>query len=303
MVKSKEHIVAAIDFSAPSAEALRESVRISASRGAQLTALHVVDSRVMEGMRERINIDESELVAETKKRLAEFVGRAVRSDGEIQLEVVAGHPFDELLKAVKRLDATLLVMGAHGSGDDPLRVGMIASKCVRKAPVDVLLVRELHHGKQFRKVLACIDFSENSKRAARSAIEFAKRDGAPIEFLNIYQPLCDRAPMADYIGGGQLVSDEEVMDANRENLQQLVATLLEDSPEVEHTEVVKRSASIAGGISDHVQANGIDLLALGTRGRTGLKVLLLGTTAEKVIHAATCSTLAVKPEGFHYEHA
>lgn len=276
-------------------------MRISGDEGAALTVIHVVDSRVMDGLCERIHIDPEAILAETEKRLGEFIWRNVGRGAEISLRVVPGHPFDELLKAVERLGATLLVMGAHGSKDDPLRVGVIASKCIRKAPVDVLLVRELHREKRFRKVLACVDFSEHSKHAARRALEFAKRDSAPIEFLNIYQPLSDRAPMADYFGiGPEAISDDEMMEGNRQWLEKFAGELMGDSPEIEHTETVKSCYSIAHGIAEHVRDNDIDLLTLGTLGRTGLKVLLLGTTAEKVIHSATCSTLAVKPDDFQY---
>lgn len=303
-MQPEAHIIAAVDFSDSSAEALREAVRISQAERATLTVLHVVDSRVMDGLSERVHIDPEAILTETEKRLDEFIGRNIARGAKIQLRVVPGHPFDEILKAVERLAATLLVMGAHGSKDDPLRVGVIASKCIRKAPVDVLLVRELHRGERFRRVLACVDFSEHSKRAAQRALEFAKRDSAPIEFLNIYQPLSDRAPMADYFGiGPEMISDEEMMDTNRSCLKKFVAELMADSPEIQHTETVKSCYSVARGIGDHARDNEVDLLALGTLGRTGLKVLLLGTTAEKVIHSSTCSTLAVKPEGFRYSRA
>jgi nucleotide-binding universal stress UspA family protein len=96
-VGSNHHIIAAVDFSDSSAEALREAVRISVDEGVDLTVIHAVDSRVMEGLCERINIDPSEILAETEKRLRDFIGRAVDSPPEIEVEVVGGHPFDELL--------------------------------------------------------------------------------------------------------------------------------------------------------------------------------------------------------------
>ena len=46
-----------------------------------------------------------------------------------------------------------------------------------------------------------------------------------------------------------------------------------------------------------------DLVVLGTRGKHGLRTLLIGTTAEKIVQHAPCSILAVKPEGFEYHVA
>ena len=96
-------------------------------------------------------------------------------------------------------------------------------------------------------------------------------------------------------------SDEEMLESIRAKLKAFVDELLGGSASVPHVEIVKSCHSVATGICEHARDHGIDLLTLGTRGRTGLNVLLLGTCAEKVIHSASCSTLAVKPEDFKYE--
>jgi nucleotide-binding universal stress UspA family protein len=51
------------------------------------------------------------------------------------------------------------------------------------------------------------------------------------------------------------------------------------------------------GIVDFCRQRGADLVALGTRGHTNLRDLLLGSTAERVVRDVGCSTLVVKPEG------
>jgi hypothetical protein len=50
----------------------------------------------------------------------------------------------------------------------------------------------------------------------------------------------------------------------------------------------------------YAQGVGADLIVLGTRGRTNLRDLLLGSTAEKVLRDSVCSVLAVHPEGFSH---
>ena len=54
------------------------------------------------------------------------------------------------------------------------------------------------------------------------------------------------------------------------------------------------------GWVDFQKTSGADLLVLGTRGRTKLKRLLLGTIAESIVRESTCSLLAIKPAGFDY---
>jgi len=59
--------------------------------------------------------------------------------------------------------------------------------------------------------------------------------------------------------------------------------------------------TISHGIKSYIKTSGADLVVLGTRGRTGLRSLTLGTQAERIIRSSQRSVLAVKPEGFHYE--
>jgi nucleotide-binding universal stress UspA family protein len=52
-------------------------------------------------------------------------------------------------------------------------------------------------------------------------------------------------------------------------------------------------------IPEFVVAEGIDLVVMGTVARTGIAGLLIGNTAERLLHRLPCSVLAVKPDGFH----
>jgi nucleotide-binding universal stress UspA family protein len=51
-------------------------------------------------------------------------------------------------------------------------------------------------------------------------------------------------------------------------------------------------------IPEFVVAHGIDLVVMGTVGRSGISGMLIGNTAERVLRTLPCSVLAVKPEGF-----
>ena len=62
-------------------------------------------------------------------------------------------------------------------------------------PVDVLLVRERENA-PFRNILACVDFSENSIRAAYHAAAIAEQDKAAIELLHVYRTPVYTAPDA-----------------------------------------------------------------------------------------------------------
>ncbi len=59
------------------------------------------------------------------------------------------------------------------------------------------------------------------------------------------------------------------------------------------TEIIS-SINIAGGIVDFAEENNIDLIVIGTRGRSGFNKLLLGSVASHVVTYAHCPVLVVK---------
>lgn len=294
-MKNLSRIAVAIDLSDSSGATLREAVRISKETQAHLTIVHVVDSRVLEALEDRIQVDETGLLRETHKRVDRFVESLVGELNDFNIMLRVGHPFEEIVRLVNEARYDLLVMGAQGSQNEPNRVGPIASKCVRKAPVDVLLVQPSHVGPHAR-MMACVDFSDSSRKAAEGAVALAVREQAALEFLHVYQPIAEFVAGSEYLNlATPYISDEELMSDLKEKLDGFVAPLIEGQPNLKSTTKVICNRSIARGIIEEVNATDCGLLILSTRGRTGFKMLLLGTTAEKVIHHCECSTLAVKP--------
>jgi nucleotide-binding universal stress UspA family protein len=192
-------------------------------------------------------------------------------------------------------------MGSQGFGRKENKTGILASRCVRKAPVKVLLVRERQDG-PFQKVAACVDFSENSKLAVEQALQIAMQDGAELHLFHVFQPvapgLVDVEALAQPINP---LLDEDYIQHLKDKMLGLLSPSAGDSAATKIEAHVTEELGIGNGIIDSLNEIGADLVVLGTRGRTGLKVLLMGTTAERVIHDAPCSALAIKPEGFSYE--
>ena len=53
-------------------------------------------------------------------------------------------------------------------------------------------------------------------------------------------------------------------------------------------------------IIDHARENEIDLIAIGTHGRSGLMQILMGSVVERIVCRAPCPVLTVKPEGHQF---
>ena len=91
------------------------------------------------------------------------------------------------------------------------------------------------------------------------------------------------------------------MDSWKKTLEEFLQPLLRESPGLEWTAVVEERPSVRETIYDYVQSGKLDLVVLGTRGKSDLRALIMGTTAEKIVTHAPCSVLAVKPDDFEYD--
>ena len=301
-MKAYSNIIAAIDFTPSCRNALREAVRLAAASQASLTAVHVMDEFLAHELKRALSTDQASIRADWQERLRKFVEEADLGTPQIEIEVRIGHPFAELSEACQVHQADLLVMGVKGSRNDPDRVGVIATKCVRKAPVDVLLVREDACG-PFKHLATCVDFSDNSRKAVRIALQLAEQDGASLDCLHVYQSAL--AMSLDY--GGIVTpmpmgTDPQALEAWKQDLETFLEPLKAERPQVPVLGIVLERVNIREAILEHVQETHADMVVLGTRGKTGLRELLIGTTAEKIVANAPCSILAVKPEGFSDSH-
>ncbi len=305
-MKTLQQVMAGVDFSPRSLNALREAQRIARWDGARCLALHVLDEDVVEDLSDRVEVARDEVLIGANRRLSAEIESALGPGHDVESEVVIGHPFRALIAEVERCQAGLLVLGSSGSGGDPARVGTVAGRCVRKAPVNVLLVRAVA-GDGFRRIVAGVDFSETAVKAARHAVHIALRDGAELIFLHIHQPPAVMIDDPGYFGTLDVALmdqfDEELVEAVDEKLKDFARERIEEAGASTlnwRTETL-RHGNVRAAINGFLQETGADLAVVGTIGRTGLKSLLLGTTAEKVIHHAPCSVLTVKPDGFDYE--
>lgn len=301
-MKTYSKIIAAIDFTPSCRNALREAVRVASVNNAKVTAVHVMDEFLVHELKRALSTDQASVRADWTARLQKFVEESDLGSARVEMEVRIGHPFVELSESCRVHGASLLVMGAKGSRSDPGRVGVIAAKCVRKAPADVLLVREDACG-PFKHLVTCVDFSDNSRDAVRIALSLAQQDGATLDALHVYQSAM--AMSLDY--GGMVAppmplgTDFQALEVWKKELVQLMAELGQEYPAVKTRALVVERVNIREAILDHVKETHADMVVLGTRGKTGLRELLIGTTAEKIVANAPCSILAVKPEGFANE--
>ncbi len=133
----------------------------------------------------------------------------------------------------------------------------------------------------FQRILFATDFSEASRHALTEAAALARRLGAEIHLIHVLALHdADPAVASDLLlsavppGAEDVVAERQVVRALRPEL----------------------------GVIHAAREGDFDLIVLGTHGRTGLKHVVLGSVAERVVQLAACPVLTVRQPGHAFEH-
>lgn len=147
-----------------------------------------------------------------------------------------------------------------------------------------------------KNVLVATDFSGPSESAVNYARAMARSFGASLHVIHVFEPLWITS--ADVVGGGVALATmvQGLEDAARKQLEESVTE--EDRRELHAVAVTLTSESPAREIAHYASEHKVDLVVIGTHGRSGLSRLLIGSVAEKVVRLAPCPVLTVH----HPEH-
>ena len=142
-----------------------------------------------------------------------------------------------------------------------------------------------------RAILVPIDFSPNADTVLEWAAHLAEEHGSKLVLLHAYHLPVD----FQQLEGAYLPPDfwTQVKTDAAKNLDRYAAELRKRGLTVE---TAIREGYPASVIEDEARERRADLIVIGTRGHTGLKHLLLGSVAERVVQKAPCPVLAVKTE-------
>lgn len=220
--------------------------------------------------------------------------------GAVVLRVLRGRPFFAVIREVVSEGYDLVVVAAPGGATTGGRIfpRSLALHLVRKCPAPVWLIRP---GSASRLVGVALEAGEEGEGraldrelvAAATAMARVRSASLALVHVLVLHPsaavLRHRAGVADDVVAGIAARAEGRVRARLEALAAEAGMpagvhVLHGRP----AEEVPRFAERAG----------LELLVMGTVGRTGVAGLLIGNTAEDILQQVTCPVLALKPEGF-----
>jgi nucleotide-binding universal stress UspA family protein len=150
-----------------------------------------------------------------------------------------------------------------------------------------------------KKILVPIDFSEFSERSLLYGISLAEQYDAE---LYIFSAIDDRI----FDDSLFVVYAEQEIRHNRkqvyeERLKKTVEEIKREHPQLRVHQVLKLGIAFVE-IVRFAKQESIDLIIMGSHGRTGITHLLIGSTTEKVVRKAPCPVLTVRPKEHEFVH-
>lgn len=143
----------------------------------------------------------------------------------------------------------------------------------------------------WKRICCPVDFSDASRAAMEVAADLARRFGAELVLFHAYPVPGYTFPDGSVVASPKMLQDladgaERHLEAWRRDAEATGAG---------RVQAEKVAGEPAAEIVSFAREQGVDLLVLGTHGRTGLEHALMGSIAERVVRRAHCPVLTVRP--------
>jgi nucleotide-binding universal stress UspA family protein len=299
------NVLVPIDFSTTSLEAIECALPLIKRFGADLHLVHVfeLDYPLSSMVAMPLIVPELEVGKRVRRHLKDVARKYSMELRHENIHSVRGRPFEEICRLARELGIDLIVTSTRGNtGLKHLALGSTAERVVRYSPCPVLVVRPVDpkkkaggngrmtkHELSFGKILVPIDFSDCSMKGLGYARALAKQFGSGLVLFNSVA-LQYYVASDEYMRYDSPLIMQQAEKAAQEQMRDLVQKTNWDGIEVEQSlEIGHAGQQICARAQDH----GADMIVTSTHGTTGLKHILLGSTAEYVVRHASCPVLVV----------
>jgi len=291
-----DRILVATDFSPYAAAAMKQGVWLARKTGGQLILVHTIPDFSMSaywGPHER-DANQQALRERSDIAMRRTVVDLNAMDLDVKLMTLVGEPFVEITRAVQEGGCSLVIVGTRGHAKwEQFFMGSTAKRLIRNCPSSVWIVKAEHVGSP-KVVLAATDFSAVSLKAVKEGLKVAQQASAEFHLLHIVDSRDVPEDVISRIPPGSSLRQEINEEASR-RLEEFLESLAVDRAQIRPHLSSGTPWQEIQRIARHQAA---DLIVIGTVGRSGIKGLLMGNTADKVLDTCDCSILTVKPDDF-----
>lgn len=282
-------ILVPTDGSDSATAALEHALDVAADRGATVHVLNVADTKQPSLARLGTDVVDA-LEREGEEIVSEAADRAAERGVATSTHVVQGEPREAIVESITETEFDLVVMGAHGRrGLGEYVLGSVTDYVVNRSDVPVLTVRAAEDATRpfpYAKVLVPTDGSVHARAAVELGATIADRHDATLHLLTVADELpelpdAESAQLPTQVTENlQAILDEEAATATRAGVDDVTTAIA--------------TGSVPREVTSYVDAEGIDLVVMGTHGRTGLDGHLLGSFTERVIRTSSVPVLTTR---------
>ncbi|WP_297462670.1 universal stress protein [Thermococcus sp.] len=273
-----EKVLYPTDFSEVSLHALRNCIpRLAALGVKKLYLIHVIDITVAE-------LEALELEEVYRKRLEELAEEL--REGGIKAEAIVrlGIPSLEISETAEEKNVDLIIIPSAGENIwRRMFLGSTASNLARATRRPVLLLRYIKTDDGFRLPLDCGDIFKRPL----VALDFSECSNKIVQVVKKFEELIEKGILLHSVDYGKFEELEQNIETARKNLEE-IARGLDARFEIEITVGIASQAIIGTAI-----AKDSTLIVIGKKGRSVIKDILLGSTAERVIRDSKLPVLLV----------
>ena len=269
---------------------LDHALDIAAAHGATVHLLNVADTTRTSTTRIQGQIVDT-LEQKGEEIVEEAADRAEQRGIDAITEVVQGEPYGTILEYADARDIDLIVMPTHGrQGLDRYLLGSTTERVVRRSDVPVLTIplnADATIEYPYRDVLVPTDGSDCADHALELGVDVATTEAAALHLLSVISLTTLGAELGS-------VPHATTATERAEELIEDAVTFAEDAGIESVSGTVERDSSVSRAVLSYVDEQGIDLVVVGTHGRTGFDRYVLGSVAEQLVRTAPVPVLTVR---------
>ena len=298
-------ILVATDFSPHSEAALQQAVWIARNDGAKITLAHTLPNScsLMETASHQGAVGSlsgegagfhREAQDESATKMRQMIADANATSRDVEIVTMLGSACTQITRLVQQDRYDLVLAGTRGIANwEQIFVGSTSKGLIRNCPSSVWIVKG-EDVKPPNAVLASTDFSDVSRKAVLEGLWIANQAAADFHLVHVVEPMEAAAEIFTKIPDGGSLRNE-INEEAKLQLDKFVKSLHANPEDIQKHLTFGTPWQEVGRLAMELK---IDLIAMGTVGRSGIKGLLLGNTAEKILDTCDCSILTVKPEDF-----
>jgi nucleotide-binding universal stress UspA family protein len=293
-----EQMVIAVDGSDEAKRAAQRGLQLAQDFDANVAVLSVVEQKALQLT--ETSDEKAQLRERGEMALTEIEGLASQYGQTVSTKLLEGKPAVRISEYADEQNADLMIVGRQGlTGLGRRLLGGVTERILHRSNVPVLVIsgedNEDEMEADYSRVLITTDGSENAEVAIPHGTIIAQRYGSDVHVLNVVDL---QAAGGAFNAGGLEKEFLERLDARGQDAVDSVANTIEESASDLTVETaVERTASFDGaaaGVREYVEENEIDLVIMGSHGRSNLKRQLLGSVASTVLRTVDVPVLVVK---------